>query len=127
MVGLKREDIVVGRAMPLDIFDYIWRISACGPKTSLEIRGSGAFALRTKGFQKLSFEIMSNEDFFSDILRESVRSKYERARRCGHTMTEKHLQVLLQVMVYACTISGDNLRGSQNLPRWKSMRIDLSS
>ena len=37
MVGLRRGDIVVGRAMPLDIFDHIWRISACGPKTSLEI------------------------------------------------------------------------------------------
>ena len=44
---------------------------------------------------------------FSEILRELARSKNERAPRCGHTMTEKHLQVLLQVMVYDCTISGD--------------------
>ena len=107
MVGLRRKDIVVGRAISPEIFDHIWRISACGPKTSLEIRGSGAFALRIKGFQKLSLEIMQKEDFFSEILHELARSKNERARRCGHTITEKHLQVLLQVMVYDCIISGD--------------------
>ena len=77
LVGLRRGDIVVGRAISPKIFDHIWRISACGPKTSLEIRGSGAFALRIKGFQKLCLEIMQKEDFFSEILRELARSKNE--------------------------------------------------
>ena len=36
-----------------------------------------------------------------------ARSKNEQAGRCGHILTEKHMQVLLQVLVYDCTISGD--------------------
>ena len=63
MVGLRRGDIVVGRAISPDFFDHIWRISASERKTSLKIRGSGAFALRIKGFQKLSLEIMRKENF----------------------------------------------------------------
>ena len=60
---MTRGDIVVGRAVPSEVFDHIWSISVCGPKTSLEIRGCGAFALRIKGFQKLSLEIMKNDNF----------------------------------------------------------------
>ena len=61
--------------------------------TSLEIRCSGAFALRIKGFQKLSLKNNEQERFFSEILRELAMSKNERA--------------LLQAMVYDCIISGD--------------------
>ena len=56
-------DIVVGRATSQEMFDHILRISTCEPKTTLKIRGSGAFTLRIKGFQKLSLEIMRREDF----------------------------------------------------------------
>ena len=105
------------RAMSSEIFDHIWRISACGPKTGLEISGSGAFALKIKGFQKLSLEIMRKENFFSKILRNLARSKYERARKCGHTMTEKHLQVLPQLIIYDCTISEDNFARQPKLTK----------
>ena len=67
MIGLRRGDIVIGRAISPKIFDHIWRLS----------------------------------------VRELARFKNERPLRCGHIMTEKHLQVLLQVIVYDCTISGD--------------------
>ena len=68
---------------------------------------------------------MINEDFFSEILRELARSKNERARRCGHTMTEKHSQVLLQVLVYDCTISGDIQARQPKLIKWRSMRMRI--
>ena len=63
MFGLRHGEMVVGRTISPEIFDHIWRISASRPKISLEIRGSAAYALRIKGFQKLSIEIMRKEDF----------------------------------------------------------------
>ena len=68
MVRLRRGDVVIGRAMPPKIFDHIWRISECGPKLNLEIRGAVFFAHKIKGFQKLSLVTVRNENFFSEIL-----------------------------------------------------------
>ena len=52
MVGLKRGEIVVGRAISSEIFDHIGHIFPCGPETSLEIRGSGIFALKIKNVSR---------------------------------------------------------------------------
>ena len=60
IVGLRGEDVVIGRAMLSEIFEHIWRISECGSKLGLEIRGAGAFVLRIKSFQKLSLETIKN-------------------------------------------------------------------
>ena len=73
------------------------------------MEGFGDFDLRIKGLQKLSLE----------ILRQLARSKYKRAQRCNHTITEKHLQELPHVMVYDCTITGDNCARQPKLTKVK--------
>ena len=88
-------------------YSLIWQISECGPTLNLEISRVKEFVQKIKGFQKLSLAIIRNENFFSEILRELARSKNEQSRKCDHTMTDTHTQVLLQVLVYDWIISGD--------------------